>query len=39
MAVITGGNVIEGTYRGITSAGAPAAGTNEVQTLTIGGTP
>lgn len=39
MAVITGGRVIEGVYRGYTSAGAPTAGTNEVQTLTIGGTP
>jgi hypothetical protein len=39
LAVITGGKVIEGTYRGVTSAGAPGAGTSEVQTLTIGGTP
>lgn len=30
---------IEGVYRGWRSAGAPTAGTNEVQTLTIGGTP
>jgi hypothetical protein len=30
---------IEGTFRGWRSAGAPTAGTNEVQTLTIGGTP
>jgi hypothetical protein len=39
MAVITGGKIIEGVYEGYTSAGAPTAGTNEVQTLTIGGTP
>lgn len=32
-------NVIEGTLGGYTNAGAPSAGTNEVQTLTIGGTP
>jgi hypothetical protein len=38
-AVITGGKIIEGVYEGYTSAGAPTAGTNEVQTLTIGGTP
>jgi hypothetical protein len=38
-AVITGGKVIEGVYRGYSSAGAPANGTSEVQTLTIGGTP
>jgi hypothetical protein len=31
--------IIEGAYRGWRSAGAPTAGTNEVQTLTIGGTP
>jgi hypothetical protein len=31
--------IIEGADRGWVSAGAPAAGTNEVQTLTIGGTP
>jgi len=31
--------IIEGVYRGYTVAGAPVAGTNEVQTLTIGGTP
>lgn len=37
--VITGGRLIEGTYRGTQSAGAPAAGSSEVQTLTIGGTP
>lgn len=39
MAVISGGKIIEGVARGYTSAGAPTAGTNEVQTLTIGGTP
>jgi hypothetical protein len=39
LAVITGGKVIEGVYRGNTNAGAPGAGTSEVQTLTIGGTP
>lgn len=39
-AVITGGKLIEGSYYRLrTSAGAPGAGTNEVQTLTIGGTP
>lgn len=39
MALITGGKIIEGVLDGYTSAGAPTAGTNEVQTLTIGGTP
>jgi hypothetical protein len=39
MAVISGGRIIEGSTRGHTSAGAPSAGTTEVQTLTIGGTP
>jgi hypothetical protein len=39
MAVITGGKIIEGTYRGLFNAGAPVSGTSEVQTLTIGGTP
>jgi hypothetical protein len=40
MAVITGGRVIEGTYGApLTFSGAVVAGTNEVQTLTIGGTP
>jgi hypothetical protein len=38
MPILTGGNVIEGGLR-YTGAGAPAAGTNAVQTLTIGGTP
>lgn len=38
-AIITGGRVIEGVYRGYTSAGAPSAGTSEVQTITFGGTP
>jgi len=32
-------NPIEGALGGYTVAGAPVAGTNEVQTLTIGGTP
>lgn len=32
-------NIIEGTLGGYTVAGAPVAGTTEVQTLTIGGTP
>jgi hypothetical protein len=39
MAIITGGRIIEGVYRGHASAGAPSAGTDEVQTITIGGTP
>lgn len=39
MAVISGGNIIEGSVGGYASAGAPGAGTDEVQTLTIGGTP
>jgi len=40
MPVISGGMVIEGALgRAITTSGAPVAGTNEVQTLTIGGTP
>ena len=39
MASIEMTNVIEGALGGYTNAGAPSAGTNEVQTLTIGGTP
>lgn len=40
MPIITGGKVIEGAVGGhYVNAGAPTAGTNEVQTLTIGGTP
>jgi len=39
MAVITGGRLLEGSTRGYASAGAPSAGTSEVQTLTFGGTP
>lgn len=41
MAIISGGHIIEGSGLGdpILNAGAPVAGTNEVQTLTIGGTP
>lgn len=38
-AVITGGRIIEGSYEGYVSAGAPSAGTDEVQTITFGGTP
>lgn len=38
MGVITGGRVIEGTFGPIFNAGAPSAGTNEVQTATLGGT-
>ena len=41
MGVLTGGRLIEGGGLGtpLTNAGAPTAGTDEVQTLTIGGTP
>jgi hypothetical protein len=39
MPVLTGGNVIEGSARIQQFAGVPGAGTDEVQTLTIGGTP
>lgn len=41
MAIISGGNIIEGAGLGtpLTNAGVPVAGTDEVQTLTIGGTP
>lgn len=39
MAIITGGKIIEGAFGLRTNAGAPTVGTNEVQTLTIGGTP
>lgn len=39
MAIISGGKIIEGVYRGYSAAGAPANGTNEVQTITITGTP
>lgn len=39
MPILEGGRIIEGTYGPIHNAGAPGAGTNEVQTLTIGGTP
>lgn len=41
MAVLTGGKVIDGSGLGtpLNNAGAPVAGTDEVQTLTIGGTP
>lgn len=40
MAIISGGVVIEGTLgRPLLNAGAPVNGTDEVQTLTFGGTP
>jgi hypothetical protein len=39
MAVIERTNVIEGAVGPYTSAGAPSAGTDEVQTITITGTP
>lgn len=40
MPVISGGKIIEGAIsRPIAAAGAPSAGTSEVQTLTFGGTP
>lgn len=39
MAVIAVSNPIGGSLGPVTNAGAPTAGTNEVQTLTIGGTP
>jgi hypothetical protein len=40
MPVIVGGRIIEGALmRPVTTSGAPSAGTDEVQTLTIGGTP
>lgn len=39
MAVVPIGNPVPGTFRAGTTAGAPTAGTDEVQTLTIGGTP
>lgn len=40
MAIITGGRIIEGGGLGtpLLNAGAPVAGTNEVQTATLGGT-
>lgn len=38
MGVITGGRIIEGTFGPYYNAGAPSAGTNEVQTATLGGT-
>lgn len=40
MPILEGGNVIEGAGLGtpLTNAGAPTAGTNEVQTATLGGT-
>lgn len=39
MPILSGGKVIEGTMGPLLNAGAPVAGTSEVQTLTIGGTP
>src|SRR6266540_4205138 len=39
MPVISGGVVMEGTARIQTFAGVPGAGTDEVQTITFGGTP
>jgi hypothetical protein len=39
MPIISGGKIIEGVTRGYSVTGAPVAGTAEVQTITIGGTP
>lgn len=39
MPIISGGRPIEGVVDELVWAGAPTAGTDEVQTLTIGGTP
>lgn len=39
MPVMSGGMIIEGAMQGYSSVGAPVAGTNEVQTITFGGTP
>ena len=39
MPIISGGQVMPGSARVLTVAGAPVAGTNTVQTVTIGGTP
>lgn len=39
MAVIEISNPMPGVYDGLFNAGAPGAGTDEVQTITIGGTP
>lgn len=38
MPIISGGKIIEGSLGPYQSAGAPSAGTNEVQTATLGGT-
>lgn len=38
MAIISGGRVIEGSVGPLLSAGVPGAGTNAVQTATLGGT-
>jgi hypothetical protein len=39
MGIITGGKIIEGAFGPHLLAGAPSAGTSEVQTITFGGTP
>lgn len=39
MPIITGGTIIEGGLGPYYTAGAPVNGTNEIQTITIGGTP
>lgn len=39
MPIISGGKIIEGGYGPILNAGAPSAGVDEIQTITIGGTP
>lgn len=39
MAIISGGKIIEGGLGTYYNAGAPVNGTNEIQTITIGGTP
>jgi hypothetical protein len=39
MPIIVGGQVMPGSMRVLTVPGAPAAGTNTLQTITIGGTP
>lgn len=39
MGVITGGRIIEGAVGVYPFAGTPSAGTSEIQTITIGGTP
>lgn len=39
LGIISGGNIIEGSLGPYQSAGVPGAGTDETQTVTIGGTP